>query len=537
MTSIRNLITLSMMAAILSVALLSVLAGSVFGVLKERDRIREETRGFAGVMADRLAVELDDRVREITRLADLVPQAFPVEDDIAVRFWLEQVAKEFEPYAWIGAVDPTGRVWAATDGALEGRYVDQEDWFRAALTRPVLRAPGADPDIGERLSEHADETRLIDVAAPLRTRDGVTLGALGAQIRVSWLDALRRSIREVANFSDQNTISILDHQGAVILAPASAPERIGDDWSDILESLIDAPSGEMTTGRTITGRTITSAEPLVGSRPVTGLGWTVIVERPTRDAFDGIWEVMLEALLVFAVCGIVAVLLSIRLGRRIAQPIVDLSEQAQTMALDRGQARSFTRLSGLRELVLLSQSLRNLVVQLEQSESDRRATQTALSTAVEEAETDPMTGILNRRGLYAQMKQAGSDYAVILFDIDHFKRVNDTLGHDVGDRVIIAIAGVARALSPEGVPVARMGGEEFLVALPGADLSVALDIAEKLRRKVAQTGHRAEDKDYAVTVSLGVAVARPGEEVGDVIGRADDALYRAKNGGRNRVAS
>jgi two-component system, cell cycle response regulator len=159
--------------------------------------------------------------------------------------------------------------------------------------------------------------------------------------------------------------------------------------------------------------------------------------------------------------------------------------------------------------------------------------------------TDELTGLYNRRYLFAHLdelmervEQDGIGAAVLLFDIDHFKRVNDTYGHPAGDDVLRELA--ARTInSVRSVDlVARLGGEEFVVVMPETDLTIAATVAERLRLAVAREPFavRASGEKLPVTISIGVtSAAERGDDRDRMLKRADDALYSAKTSGRNRV--
>ncbi|MEW6558840.1 MAG: diguanylate cyclase [Pseudomonadota bacterium] len=156
------------------------------------------------------------------------------------------------------------------------------------------------------------------------------------------------------------------------------------------------------------------------------------------------------------------------------------------------------------------------------------------------ATCDSLTGIHNRRSVLAileQLLQRGAPFSVLLLDLDHFKRVNDGYGHAAGDEVL---SGFARIISREKRSrdfFGRLGGEEFLLILDGADEAEALQIAERLRLAVsAQALDLPGDASLALTVSIGLTQRRPDDRrTADVLVRADQALYRAKAAGRNRV--
>ncbi|MCD4804091.1 MAG: diguanylate cyclase [Desulfobacterales bacterium] len=163
--------------------------------------------------------------------------------------------------------------------------------------------------------------------------------------------------------------------------------------------------------------------------------------------------------------------------------------------------------------------------------------------------TDPLTGLLNRRELLKRLQdeiyRVSRDkkfYSLIMLDIDHFKRVNDTLGHTAGDMVLIEIADrLKAALRPYDV-IGRYGGEEFLIGVPGAKNESRKKIAERIRASISNKPFKIGDNKLDITISLGLTSAVPAGNkkdmshiLGAMIEKADSALYRAKNAGRNMV--
>lgn len=155
------------------------------------------------------------------------------------------------------------------------------------------------------------------------------------------------------------------------------------------------------------------------------------------------------------------------------------------------------------------------------------------------ATMDPLTDLMNRRAFFDRahvfcLGRGGAPrVALVMFDIDHFKRINDTLGHDAGDCVLKAVASVMR--QHPGHP-ARLGGEEFAQLLPATSLDEARDVAERLRLAVADMRVALPSGGtVSITISLGVAQYQPGESIDLFLKHADVALYAAKTGGRNRT--
>ncbi len=156
----------------------------------------------------------------------------------------------------------------------------------------------------------------------------------------------------------------------------------------------------------------------------------------------------------------------------------------------------------------------------------------------DEANTDALTGLLNRRAVFerftARPLEAG--FAALVFDLDHFKSINDNHGHAVGDETLKRFGKVMRQNVDDSALVARIGGEEFLVILPRSNENHAADVAEAIRSGFACEVIQAPKGAFHGTVSAGLAVANgPQEAFDDLLRRADDALYNAKNSGRNRV--
>lgn len=155
------------------------------------------------------------------------------------------------------------------------------------------------------------------------------------------------------------------------------------------------------------------------------------------------------------------------------------------------------------------------------------------------ANRDPMTNLYNRRAFFEQASQLAlqanesSPLCAIMFDIDHFKRVNDTYGHDAGDEVIKTVAALA---GMEQGLLGRLGGEEFALILADQSLLSSARTADRIRLEIATTPIRYKGLAIKITSSFGVSLYRQNENVDDLLKRADLALYKSKNAGRNRVS-
>ncbi|HEY5602352.1 MAG TPA: diguanylate cyclase [Gammaproteobacteria bacterium] len=163
----------------------------------------------------------------------------------------------------------------------------------------------------------------------------------------------------------------------------------------------------------------------------------------------------------------------------------------------------------------------------------------------EQANTDPLTRLANRRSFFssasaslAQMLRQNEDFSIIILDIDHFKRINDTYGHQAGDMVLQQLATVLATAIREGDTLARIGGEEFVVASPYTNRLAAIVLSERLRKAVENAEFVFEGNRIPVTISLGIASMNKGDDdVDKLLGIADSRLYLAKQKGRNRICA
>ncbi len=157
---------------------------------------------------------------------------------------------------------------------------------------------------------------------------------------------------------------------------------------------------------------------------------------------------------------------------------------------------------------------------------------------------DSLTGLLDHISFKLRLeteldrsRRNGRPLSVALVDIDHFKKVNDTHGHPVGDRVIKSIAHLLHKRLRKSDIVGRYGGEEFIVAMPDTTQSCALELIDGLREQFGHLHYASSNGDFACTFSAGVASCPPLRSVEDIVTSADQALYEAKRSGRNRVCS
>lgn len=215
-----------------------------------------------------------------------------------------------------------------------------------------------------------------------------------------------------------------------------------------------------------------------------------------------------------------------------------------------GLARTLEQLRAMVQSVAaetsqMAERNRALQDQLSDSTSRIEAMRRDLDSVRREAMTDALTGLANRKQFDQSLREAAAGamerdepLTLLMIDIDHFKRFNDTHGHIMGDQVLKLVARTLAQYAREGHIAARYGGEEFSIVMPATDIRTAIGIAEQIRTAVASrqiVKRVTSEKLGAITLSVGVATYQLGESLVRLIQRADEALYRAKNSGRNRV--
>lgn len=547
----------------LAVALVGVLSWQVERVATEKlqDDIGLRLQTRANALAGRLDRGLYERLNDMRSLALMPILDDPVANENTLRDLFDLMQLNYPDYVWIGVTSADGKVLVSNRGLLEGADVAARPWFAAGRKEPfvgdlhdavllsrLVAGPGGEP------------LRLVDVAAPVHDAHGVVTGVLGAHLSWRWAEGLRQDQMQPSRANDPVEVFFLNAGGEVIMGPetlrgqvletASARAVRNGDRGSVLETW---PDGKLY---------LTGYVPTQGHEAYEGLGWTVLVRKEADLAFEPVHELSRQIWL--AAIGIVAVflLLGTLMARWIGAPLHALSVAARRI-----QARvpdaAFPPERGYREARELTLALRGLVDDLTTRERELTEMAAGLEQRVRErtlalseanaqlevlAMTDALTGLANRRHFGDQLAreatraaETGRPLSLITLDIDRFKAINDQHGHPAGDAVLRRVALLLEEQVRASDLLARVGGEEFAVLAVDTGLMEASQLAERLRAAIENTGPIAVGRAaIPVTISLGVVARRiQGGELARaperLLAAADDALYRAKRNGRNRV--
>ena len=537
--------------ALLAVALVgaTLLATDHFGRKAVTQAVRNQIASTADHFADALDRGMAERFREVKLLARSEPLRDNVAKDYgAVRSIFSRRKATLPEIAWIGFATPDGTVRAASDGLLEGVSVAERPWFAEGLKRAWVGDLHEAKLLATKLAPHprGEPFRFVDVTAPVLNQAGAVVGVVGAHLSWTWAEEVRNDL--LGSNEGATRALILSSDGEVVLGPRVGARPFTAEQIAFMKerrrgTLVSNGDG----GPTLDGFAIAA-----GFRDYPGLGWIVVAQQPVTVAFATVeqtsWWVMSIGFALAALGGLAAW----ALARRVTQPIRALTAAAGQIGRD--PHATMPRLTGTREITELSASLRALVRHVDAAERqahdvaehslvsaqrfEREMTQLRVA-----ADTDPLTGLLNRRAFFGVAEDAmdyrkryGRNFAVLVADIDFFKQVNDTYGHAAGDVVIQQVGETLDGMVRTTDKVSRFGGEEFVVLLREVGAEGAEALAERMREAVRRTVVAFAEKTITVTISIGGTSAADGDQnIYEVIERADHALYAAKAAGRNRV--
>ncbi|GGH60023.1 cell signaling regulator [Comamonas phosphati] len=410
-------------------------------------------------------------------------------------------------------LDATGVALATSPMTLQlkGRKLDTEGVRESLATKgPVISRP--------YLSTAGNF--LIVLSQPVFARDGKYLGLVAGTIYLKQ-ESILQKLLGTHFYQDGSYLYVVDRDKHIIYHPDS--RRVGDmpARNAAVDEIAAGHAGKAAVTDSL------GVEMLAGYAVVPSTGWGIVAQRP-QEATLAPLHALMRTVLYKTLPVVVLTLLAIWWSARyIAKPLQLLANGARTM--DKPSTDHTIR--SVKSWYFESHELKKAML------IGIGLLQKNISKLREDAHTDPLTGLGNRRHLnaiIADLQAEGTPFAVIAIDIDHFKHVNDSHGHDAGDAVLRQLATQIREISRADDIACRVGGEEFLLLLPKAPLHRAAQVAERLRREVEAAELPVVGR---VTVSQGVAFW-PGGDAGvkTVLKQADAMLYQAKRNGRNRVA-
>ncbi|MDN6860710.1 sensor domain-containing diguanylate cyclase [Pseudomonas sp. CAN2814] len=362
---------------------------------------------------------------------------------------------------------------------------------------------------------------VVLISQPITSPSGEYLGLVGGSVYILKPGVLHNLIG--SHFQEEGTFAFVADANRRLLHHPDR-KRIGEllGHSSTVDAALRGESGSMEVVN------YKGVQMLAGYAQVPDANWAVVAQQPrdlSLSPLNLLMKDMFLGLIPASLLGVLAIWAGTLL---ITRPLRQLALSAEQLS----NPETPRELQGIRTWYREAAAIRTALL------TGVGLMQQKLGRLSQEAQSDPLTGLANRRALgvaLEALESSGQAYSVLAVDIDHFKRVNDNFGHDAGDEALRRVSAVLRDSSRAGDLACRAGGEEFVLLLPGTSLETAAGIAERIRETVAATQIPVVG---LVTLSIGVANLGAWALTADaVLKLADARLYRAKQSGRNRVVS
>ncbi|MGI8817577.1 MAG: sensor domain-containing diguanylate cyclase, partial [Gemmatimonadales bacterium] len=437
--------------------------------------------------------------------------------------YLNSVRERFSDYEELVVLDSQGRMVASSAG--QPRAFRLPDNWKSELS-------ATNAVVGEAFWDQSLGMGILLVAVPVQRADGRLLGALAARLNLS---GAKDGLLTFAPGKYGQIYLIGSGGNLIVNSLTTSAELMRLSLKPSVLERLTKREGAVQTYESVSG-----VEVLGSLKQVPRAGWAVLAEIPVDTAYHQVRRFRDLTLAIVAGLLLLVTAIAYRLALLIVRPLERLTKGAAEVA-EGDLAVDLPTATG--EVGDLTYVFNHMVGRLRQSRQDLDAVNETLRQQNEELErlsaSDSLTGLSNRRILTQRLSEEllrsqrqSHSFTVLMLDVDHFKKYNDAYGHPAGDEVLKKVANILRNCTRAGDCTARYGGEEFAVLLSGKSGDTALQLAERIRTRVAAE----EFVGGKVTISGGIAeFPHHGHTAEAVISSADEALYEAKREGRNRV--
>ena len=445
-----------------------------------------------------------------------------------IKRYLDSVSEKFTLYEELTLMNLSAEA-LVTSAADLSKVVIPSSWIEQ---RQSVSAISAKTQFNPKVF---NESMLI--AEEVLGSDGRPLGVLVAKISLSAIS----SILKLRSMEGIDEIYLMEASGRILVS-SEPMHQVG--FPSI--SSIDIPSAMRSQNQKPRDYIGYRDKAVIGmALPIESMGWLIVAEIDKKNAYADI--ILLRKITITIVAGLMLFigLIGYVFGQSLVWPVQRLSREAASVAS--GNLDVDIPVTGLSEVSYLTQVFNHMVDSLRHS---REEISTAHNSLLETNKvlqqlsiTDGLTGLFNRKHIMdlfgrevVRSQRYDKPLTILLLDIDHFKEINDTCGHQTGDAVLGQLAESLMQSVRECDYVGRYGGEEFLIILPDSNIQSGFATAERIRKNVSTRKITVNKDNISLTVSIGVAgYPKDGGDVESIIRKADDALYKAKANGRNRV--
>ena len=494
------------------------------------DKISQELLSASAQTAREMDVWLKERLYDLRVFAS----SYEVSENLAgkrassstrtrLSDYLNSVRERFSDYEELIVIDPVGRIVASSAGQPRALRLPSNWGSELSSTHAV---------VGEASWDDALSKGILLVAVPVQGADGRIVGALAARLN---LRGAEQGLRAFAPGTSGRSYLVGNTGNLIVSSLANSPDLMQVTVKPgVLQRLIKRE------GAVLHYESVSGIDVLGSLKQVPRVGWAVVAEIPAEAAYHQVrrFRDLTLAIVAGVLLGVTAI--AYRLALLIVRPLERLTKGAAEVA-EGDLAVDLPTATG--EVGDLTYVFNHMVGRLRESRQQLDAVNETLRERNEEltrlSALDSLTGLSNRRVLTDRLaeelvrsQRQNHSFTVLMMDVDHFKKYNDAHGHPAGDEVLKRVASILRTSTRAGDCTARYGGEEFAVLLSGKGAEAALQLAERIRERVAEE----EFPAGGITISAGIAeFPDHGHTAEAVISSADEALYEAKREGRNRV--
>ncbi|RFU71643.1 diguanylate cyclase [Peribacillus saganii] len=357
---------------------------------------------------------------------------------------------------------------------------------------------------------------ILLISVPVFDENRAYKGFIGGTIHLHEINSLTRVLGQHPKHENNSYVYVVDSQGNVIYHPDK--NRINDNVkeNEIVKQVLKGKNGSQ---EVINTKGIAMLAGFASAGSTTN--WGIVSQTPKSSVIEPTAQMAKQVSLIAIPFMIFVFIISLLILKKIVTPIRNLAIYAKQITLDPSVQKPlipewYFELKELKRAILVAVDFYQKKITFVESESNQ----------------DPLTGFYNRRFLERKIKDLG-DYSIILFDIDRFKNVNDQYGHQVGDEVLKYLSELIKRETRESDLCFRLGGEEFLIVLQETDLPLAQSFGERIRKTTEET---ISPTGKPITISIGIGnLPSTAHRFSELLNLTDQALYKAKQQGRNRV--
>jgi diguanylate cyclase (GGDEF)-like protein len=452
-----------------------------------------------------------------------------VESSVALRRlmdYLRSVRGKFIAYEELALIDPRGKTVASSAGQMSAIKLPGK-WLGPAQS--------GKPIVGEPYQDETIQKPVMVIGEPIRGAQDRLLGVLVAKINFRTISSILRIYGQGGTVE----LRLMTRQGLLMASSQPAPMESGHLSEGAVRRLFASEKVPMR----YTGP---RGNAVIGTlKRVPQLEWGIVAEKDAGKAYLQIIRLRNLTLLLVTAVLLAIGLCAYFLGLAMVRPLGLLTRGASRVSA--GDLEVDVPVRTRSEIGYLTEVFNHMVARLRQGRDELANANEALREKNKELEqlstTDSLTGLFNRKHLMEKLDlelgrsdRYQHDFTLLIIDIDHFKRYNDTYGHLAGDEVLRRMGTTLKESIRKSDYAARYGGEEFIVLLPETGAEAGAQMAERIRRKMAEEEMGSDTNRTNVTISAGVASFPDyGENAETLIRNADEALYEAKRRGRNQI--